>query len=103
MNIVKILFFILFTSTAVCGQTIHSSVPKIINKASRYIFYLHGRIIEEQGIDAFHPTLEFPQITFLFSELPKEHLSHFGYLQKQIIKSLILSLWEPVLMKLRIN
>lgn len=56
MKIVKILLFILFTSTAVCGQTIHSSVPKKIDKASRYIFYLHGRIIEEQGLNAVHPT-----------------------------------------------
>jgi len=56
MNFVKILFFTLFTSTAVCGQTINSSVPKKIDKAGRYIFYLHGRIIEEQGINAVHPT-----------------------------------------------
>ncbi|WP_028978397.1 alpha/beta hydrolase family protein [Sporocytophaga myxococcoides] len=56
MNIIKILLFILFTSTTICGQTINSSVPKKIDKTGRYIFYLHGRIIEEQGINAAHPT-----------------------------------------------
>jgi hypothetical protein len=45
------LFLFFYNATA---QSITSSLPKKINPKSKYIFYLHGRIVEEQGVNAVH-------------------------------------------------
>lgn len=46
------LFFILIY-LLVCfpsiSQTIHTSLPTKINSANKYLFYLHGRFVEEEG------------------------------------------------------
>lgn len=55
MNLLKILLIALFIAPSLYGQTINTSVPRNIDKAGRYMFYLHGRIVEEQGANAVHP------------------------------------------------
>ena len=35
--------------------TISSSLPEIIDPDGQYLFYLHGKIIEDQGVDAVSP------------------------------------------------
>lgn len=51
--VVLIIFFI--QVSYIQAQSINTSVPKKIKKQEKYIFYLHGRIIEEQGKNAVHP------------------------------------------------
>jgi hypothetical protein len=34
---------------------LHSEVPSTIDPSAHYLFYLHGRIIEEQGVRPTHP------------------------------------------------
>lgn len=45
----------MFISNIAFGQSIHSDLPKKLNKSSKYIFYLHGKIIEDKGINGVHP------------------------------------------------
>jgi len=50
---------------------IFSEVPAEIDPGARYLFYLHGRIIEEQGVRPTHPTFgvyEYQQILEIFAE-----------------------------------
>ena len=37
------------------GGTVHSELPKRLDPGARYVLYLHGRIIEEQGPRPKHP------------------------------------------------
>ena len=46
-----IISFLILTTTAL-GQTISTSVPLKIESAAKYLFYLHGAIVQEQGINA---------------------------------------------------
>lgn len=52
-------FFILilwvFVAQFVVGQYIYPSVPKRIDSSKKFLFYLHGRIVEEQGVHAKSP------------------------------------------------
>lgn len=48
-------FFLFFTTSLLQAQDIYTALPKKINKTSRYLFYLHGRIVEEQGPRAVSP------------------------------------------------
>lgn len=50
-----IILIALFVSNLVFGQSINSSLPKKYSKSSKYIFYLHGKIIEDKGINGIHP------------------------------------------------
>lgn len=53
MRLARIIFYTIFIANSVYGQKIHTSVPEKIDRSGRYLFYLHGKIIEEQGADAF--------------------------------------------------
>jgi hypothetical protein len=53
MNLARIILYTIFITTSVYGQKNNTSGPKEIDRSSRYIFYLHGKIIEEQGANAF--------------------------------------------------
>lgn len=55
MKISSLILLALFISTITFGQSINSTLPKKIKKSSRYLFYLHGKIIEDKGIDGIHP------------------------------------------------
>lgn len=44
-----------FVTHLVCGQKIVHSIPAELSKTDRYLFYLHGRIVEEQGPHAVSP------------------------------------------------
>lgn len=48
----SILILLLFGSIRVNAQTIFQSVPDKIDSAQKFLFYLHGKIIEDQGIHA---------------------------------------------------
>ncbi|MFQ5639008.1 MAG: hypothetical protein ACE5IR_13575 [bacterium] len=37
------------------GQTISASIPKEVKKSEKYLFYLHGGIVQQQGINAVSP------------------------------------------------
>ncbi len=50
-----ILGFVMLVTNLLHAQNIYTSLPKNINKSNRYLFYLHGRIIEEQGPHAVSP------------------------------------------------
>ncbi len=51
MNLAKAILFSLFIISSAFGQTITNSLPKKIDKTGRYLFYLHAKIVEEQGVD----------------------------------------------------
>jgi hypothetical protein len=46
---------LLLLSSFSFGQTLYTAVPKKNNTTSHYLFYLHGRIVEEQGTRAVSP------------------------------------------------
>lgn len=46
------ILFCLLVSSLVRAQTISSFVPGIVNPGDRFLFYLHGGIIQEQGVNA---------------------------------------------------
>lgn len=43
------------TSTPKSNGTINSSLPEIIDPDGQYLFYIHGKIIEDEGVDAVSP------------------------------------------------
>lgn len=55
MKINYLILIVLFVSNWSFGQSIHTSLPKKINKSDRYMFYLHGKIIEDKGVNGIHP------------------------------------------------
>ncbi len=53
------------------ADRIHSDVPAAIDSSARYLIYLHGRIIEDQGVRPTHPEFgiyEYEQILQTFAE-----------------------------------
>ncbi len=47
----RLLFILVFCmSSNLFGQNIYNHIPSKVDTIKKYIFYLHGRIIEEQGI-----------------------------------------------------
>jgi hypothetical protein len=46
------LILLLLSSIQVNAQTIFRSVPEKVDSTQKYLFYLHGKIIEDQGINA---------------------------------------------------
>jgi len=52
MRLSVFLFFLLAANFLVAAT---SDIPKKIDAKSHYVFYLHGRIVEEQGIRPRHP------------------------------------------------
>lgn len=56
MKYFPILLFVLLSFKSK-GQSMQNSLPLKVDPAGRYLFYLHGRIVEEQGIHAVHPQL----------------------------------------------
>lgn len=51
----KLLLFLLLSLITISGsfsQNIYSHVPSKVDTSKKYIIYLHGRIIEDQGINA---------------------------------------------------
>jgi len=70
-----LLSLLLLTNTLLQAQEIYTSLPKKINKSSRYLFYLHGRIIEEQGAHAVSPDYgSYEYLSIL------DTLSHHGFM-----------------------
>jgi hypothetical protein len=53
MNLARIILFTIFITHSGYGQKINTVVPEKTDRSSNYLFYLHGKIIEEQGVDAF--------------------------------------------------
>jgi hypothetical protein len=59
-----------------CGKAareprIHASIPEEITSGERYLFYLHGRIIEDQGVRPTHPRFgvyEYEQILHVLAD-----------------------------------
>ncbi len=50
-----LLTFLLFFPTQLIAGEITSDVPENINSETAYVFYLHGRIIETEGLRPTHP------------------------------------------------
>lgn len=46
------LFVLLLAVAAANGQTISSSIPTNVTVSQKYLFYLHGGVVQDQGIDA---------------------------------------------------
>jgi hypothetical protein len=44
--------FICFLSSNIFAQNIYTNIPNKIDTSKKYVFYLHGQIIEDQGINA---------------------------------------------------
>lgn len=56
--LIKFIFSFLVLTVSNCfAQSISTSIPEKIKKSEKYLFYVHGRIIEEQGIHAVHPDM----------------------------------------------
>jgi hypothetical protein len=56
--------------TAAANGSINHSFPEIIKPGARYLFYIHGRIIEDQGVPAVSPefgTYEFDETLRYFA------------------------------------
>ncbi len=53
MSLARIVLYTVFIANSVYGQKILPSLPEKIDRSGSYLFYLHGKIIEEQGADAF--------------------------------------------------
>jgi len=51
MNLAKVILFLIFVVNSASGQTINASLPKKIDKAGKYMFYIHAKIVEEQGVE----------------------------------------------------
>jgi hypothetical protein len=52
-------------------RRIHSDMPAEIDRSARYLFYLHGRIIEEKGVRPTHPRFgvyEYEEILEAFAD-----------------------------------
>ena len=65
------LCLIMFLTISVTGQTISHSIPSKTDREGKYLFYLHGRIIEDQGIHAVSPqygSYEYENIIETFSK-----------------------------------
>lgn len=45
-----IIFFVISISQYTFCQLIHTSVPQRIDTSKKFLFYLHGKIVEEQGV-----------------------------------------------------
>ncbi|MCH8957130.1 alpha/beta hydrolase [candidate division KSB1 bacterium] len=54
-SLIVFIFFFLMGISNTIGQTISTSIPKKVKKSEKYLFYLHGGIIQAQGIDAISP------------------------------------------------
>ena len=83
-NLFPILFFISFSLYGCVYQeqeteplipSISYEFPEIIDPSSHYMFYLHGKIIEDQGIPAISP--EFGEYEF---DVILEKLSSYGFI-----------------------
>lgn len=50
-------FLLLFLAIipAIQGQTISTFIPRKVDASKKYLFYLHGAIVQEQGINAVSP------------------------------------------------
>lgn len=51
-SLIGIVFFFLMGISNTIGQTISTSIPKKVEKSEKYLFYLHGGIVQEQGLNA---------------------------------------------------
>ena len=52
MKVICTLFFYCLLTLNVWAQKTLTSIPTSIDKSAKYMFYLHGRIIEEQSVNA---------------------------------------------------
>lgn len=50
-----IILLVISISQYAFSQSIHTSVPQRIDTSKKFLFYLHGRIVEEQGVHAKSP------------------------------------------------
>ncbi len=50
-----VVLFFLIRVPDTFGQTISAAIPKEVQPGEKYVFYLHGAIIESQGINAVSP------------------------------------------------
>jgi hypothetical protein len=48
-----LIFLMIITTTN--GQTISTYIPEEVDKSKKYLFYLHGGIVQEHGINAVSP------------------------------------------------
>ena len=55
-----------------------SSVPDAIDPRGRYLFYIHGRIIEEEGIDAVSPQFGLYEFTSILTYLEEAGFNIIG-------------------------
>jgi hypothetical protein len=53
-SLLVVLFFLIVVPNT-SAQTISASIPKEVKPGEKYVFYLHGAIIESQGINAVSP------------------------------------------------
>lgn len=72
MKLLKLICTLLLITNFCCGQSINTSIPEEINKSGRYMFYLHGRIVEEQGKHATHPILGTYEYLAILDSLSKK-------------------------------
>jgi hypothetical protein len=50
-----LVLFCLILVYSLNGQTISKYIPKYIDKSKKYLFYLHGGIVQDEGINAVSP------------------------------------------------
>ena len=53
--LINFLLVSLASVSSVAAQTISAAIPKEVQKDARYVFYLHGAIVQFQGVDAVSP------------------------------------------------
>ena len=54
-RILSVIIMVLFPVSLLNGQGISSNIPSKVDSTKKYLFYLHGRIIEEKGTRPAHP------------------------------------------------
>jgi hypothetical protein len=69
------MIFVVFATRLLRAQNVYTPLPGKIQKSSRYLFYLHGRIVEEQGAHAVSPDYgSYEYLSIL------DTLSHHGFI-----------------------
>ena len=50
--LIVFLFFFLISISNTIGQTISTVIPKKVDTSKKYLFYLHGGVVQEYGVNA---------------------------------------------------
>ena len=51
-SVIIFTYYFLLSLSNTIGQTINTAIPKKIDSSQKYLFYLHGGIVQEYGVNA---------------------------------------------------